>query len=185
MATSKFDILFSGELLWDADRDEVRRRLQQRFKLSDEAASKLFSGGPIVIRRGVDAATARGYREVFRDAGALVQIRQVETESETPAVVTTGGPARGPAVGYRNGGSVESGSASGGLRLATPAKQNEPLEKPGAGNPPDIDVSHLRLVPGQGWTLEDCEPPPESVDIDTSHLGLVMPAPDDREERED
>jgi hypothetical protein len=184
MATSKFDILFSGELLWEADRDEVRRRLQQRFKLSDEAASKLFSGGPVVIRRGVDAATATGYREVFRNAGALVQIRQVETESETLAV-TAGGPVREPAVGYKNGGSVESESASGGLRLATPAKQNEPLEKPGADNPADIDVSHLRLVPGQNWTLEDCEPSPESVDIDTSHLGLVVPAPDDRGEKED
>jgi len=183
MVGAKFDILFAGELLRDADPEAVRRQLQQRFTLSDEAVDKLFSGRTVTIKRDVDTATATRYREIFREAKALVQIRPVEAKAQStpvsPTESVTGSPVRGQAEG-----STESEPK--GLHLVGGTKEPKPLEQPGTGDRPEIDTSHLRMISGQDWSLEDCQPPPASTEVpDTSHLKLITPAPDSGEERED
>jgi hypothetical protein len=176
MTGAKFDILFAGELVGDADPREVRRRLQQRFKLSDEVAARLLSGRVLVLKRGVDAATASRYREVFLDAKALVQIRPVAERPDSPLE-----SAKGPTAMDPEGEPAESGAE--GLRLVTDAEQSKPLEQPPVVDRPDIHIGHLRLVPGQDWTLEDCQPPPTSIDApDTSYLKLVTTPPASRDE---
>ena len=183
MPPAKFDILFAGELIGGADPDEVRLQLQQIFKLSDEAAVGLFSGQTVTLRKSVDAATATRYREVFRDAKALVRICPVDARSQAPQKAPPEAePAQEPAI-EQQGGSTESKRDE--LGLTASDQQSESPGQSGFADRPDIDISRLKLVPGQDWTLEDCEPVPTSiVDPDTSSLRLVTPAPGDGEERE-
>ena len=162
----------------DADPDEVRLQLQQRFNLSDETAARLFSGRALVLKRDVDVATASRYREVFRAAGALVETRPVrprDTSPQPPEESVAADP-EGRATGF----------GEGGLHLVSDAEQGKPLEQMDVGDHPGIDISHLRLVPGQDWTLEDCQPSPTSTQVpDTSRLKLVEPPPERHEESED
>jgi hypothetical protein len=178
MPATRFDILFAGELMGDADPDEVRSQLQQRLKLSEETAARLFSGRALVLKRDVDAATASRYREIFRNAGALIETRPVSPRdaSPQPPVESVAAVPEDRATGFEDGG----------LHLVSDAEQGKPLEQPEVVDRLEIDISHLRLVLGQDWTLEDCQPsPPPLLAPDTSRLKLVEPPPESREESED
>ena len=180
MGGARFDILFAGKLLGDADPDLVRRQLQQRFKLSDEVVAKLFSGRTIAVAQGVDTATASRYRQVFRDAKALVEIRPVE---DVPGTSSTALPesARRPA---EAGPEAESRSVPVEPRTKNGEWLSEPARSRDLFSFPDIDISQLSLVPGWDWTLEDCQPTQVPAELpDTSHLEVVAPAPDDGKER--
>lgn len=165
MSDARFDILFAGETLPGANPAEVRRRVQALFKVSDEAAERLFSGTPIAVKRAVDAETSRRYDALFREAGALVRIAPVPLEGE-PARAAPPPPAaaRSPEPGL-------AGADSSGLGLAPQA--DTPLEPTVAVVAPPIDLSHLSLVEGE-WSLADCAPPPPPLAVpDIEHLGLV------------
>ena len=180
MGGARFDILFAGKLLGDADPDLVRRQLQQRFKLSDEVADKLFSGRTVVVAQGVETAAASRYRQVFRDAKALVEIRPAEA---APSTLSTPIPesAREP-VG--TGDEEQARSVPVRPRTMTGERFSEPARSRDLIDVPKIDISHLSLVPGWDWTLEDCQPPRVPTELpDTSHLEIVAPAPEDGEER--
>jgi hypothetical protein len=163
-ADPSYDIVFSGELTPGADPHAVRERLRALFKLPDETLDRLFSGRPVAIKRGVDAATAKRYRDVFRDAGAVVQTltaEQDETGSSRAEHATSDAPRE---------------AADGGLQLAP--MDGKPLETPPEIPPLDIDISHLQLVPGMNWSLEDCAPPIPPIHFpDISHLHLVAIEP--------
>lgn len=155
MADAGYDILFSGELERGADRDAVRSRIQALFKLTDQAANQLFSGRTITVKRNVDAARAARLKEVFLEAGALVQVKECgKTEPATP-----GSPA---------------GSEPGGSRLGLAPVDGTPLEAEPDTLPPALDVGHLSLVPGADWTLEDCDRPAAPIPApDIGHLQIV------------
>jgi hypothetical protein len=175
MAGATFDILFAGELMGDADPDEARRRLQQRFKLSDEAAARLFGGHTIAVKRGVDTATASRYRAVFRDAGALVQIRPVAAPYQPRPPTAEPAPTS-------DGRQELARSTPGGPRMTLASLESGPLEQPPVPKIREIDISHLSLVPGWDWTLEDCQPPSPPAKLpDISHLEILAPDPDTRE----
>jgi hypothetical protein len=167
MADPKYDLIFSGELTPGTDPGAVRERIRELFKLTDDTLEKLFSGRPVAIKRGVDTATAVRFRDAFRDAGAVVQVLPGEQVEATgfPEDQATGEP----------------GAGDGELRLA-PA-DDKPLETAPEIPPLTIDISYLQLIPGDGWTLEDCAPPTPPVRIpDIGHLTLVEPEPIERRE---
>lgn len=78
-----YDILFAGELAPGAELVQVRAKLQGLFRLSDEAAARLFSGQPLALKRGLDQAQAERLRQVFWAAGAVARL--VEQPSSSPA----------------------------------------------------------------------------------------------------
>ena len=81
-----YDILFAGELAPGANQAQVRARLQGLFRLSDEAAARLFSGQPLALKRGLDQAQAERLRQVFLAAGALARLVEQPASSLTVAV---------------------------------------------------------------------------------------------------
>lgn len=179
MAHPTFDILFAGEITEAADPERVRHQLQQRFMLSDKAAAQLFGGGTFALKRGVDIATAVRYQEVFRDSGAVVHVRQAAS-SNSPQDLPAVERAAPPAPAEREGPSETELEK---LRLQAEARQSETTKPQFAAQPPAIDISYLSLVPGDDWTLEDCQPPVVSAKLpDTSHLKLVATVPDRVEE---
>jgi hypothetical protein len=170
MADARFDILFAGELMVNADPSSVRSALQRQFALSDEVASRLLSGRPVAIRRGVDGTTAARYREVFRRARAIVQIRPAQAPS---APLEESVPASDLALPMAFREAPPEATAPG-FQVQMPGQEDAPVTQAVAGDRPPIDISYLDLVPGDDWTLEDCQPPPIPVKLpDTSHLRLV------------
>jgi hypothetical protein len=173
MSSQRLDILFAGKILPGADPAEVRRQLKAIFRIGDEAADRLFSGTPVVIKRGADEATAERFREVFREAGALVRVTPAggaEPAAAGPEPAAGPAPEAPPPAG--------AGPDTSHLHLA-PADDDAPLEPPVvADRLPLIDVSHLSLLGGD-WTLADCEPPLPTIALpDISHLTLVLPEDD-------
>ena len=81
MDDRRYDVTFDGELLPDADPAEVRLRLAALFKSDAAAIERLFSGGTVVIKKGVDEATAFRYRDAMRQAGAVCRVRPVPADA--------------------------------------------------------------------------------------------------------
>lgn len=69
-----FQILFFGEILAGHNHAQVRARLQDLLKCSDEAAAVVFSGERIVLRKGLDAASAERYLQKLMKMGLAVRV---------------------------------------------------------------------------------------------------------------
>lgn len=166
MNPPRYDIQFSGSLVPGTDPDEARRQIQTLFHLSDQVVAQLFSGQSITIKRGVDEATASRYRDRFRKAGALVRIIPVAQPEINDSPAST----------------ERSGTTGEGLTLAPPGAPLDELPRE-TGTAPD--TSHLSIVPGNDWTLEDCAPPPPTAPPpDIRHLALEpRPNGEDRSSR--
>ena len=162
--TTSYDIHFSGDLLPGADPAAARARIQGLFKLSDEAAARLFSGRTVALKRGLDLARAERLRQVFLEVGALVRlVEQGPTVAQPP--LSTAAPPPLPAV---------QAAPPRELDLAPP--DGRPLEPDPGLAPPAVDISHLSLVPGQDWSLADCDQGAEPVVVpDIRHLRMLPP----------
>ncbi len=66
-----YNVVFEGELLPGQDADAVKKRLRSLLKTDAEAINRLFSGGPVHIRKNVDEPTGRKFELVFKKAGAV------------------------------------------------------------------------------------------------------------------
>lgn len=167
MAEQRYDLSYRGHLSPGADAGEVRRRLGVIFKLNEAGLDRLFAGKPVTVKRSVDAATAAQFERLFAQAGAeltVVPLEPGDPPQGSESVVS--GDAESP-----RGLSIDTS----GLALAPPGGL---LEEPPPAVALQLDVSYLSLVPGDDWTLEDCEPPPTPIPLpDLSYLTLV-PLPD-------
>ncbi len=173
MADERFDLSYKGLIAPGADAEHARQRLTAIFKLTDKGGERLFTGKPVIVKRNVDAATAAKLEKVFAQAGAILTVTPVEgseapvdnlAESETStlaapqvATIDTSHLSLAPLFGF--------------------------LEDEPEASVPALDLGYLSLVPGDDWTLEDCEPPPTPVpEPDLSYLSLEpTPEGSDRE----
>lgn len=72
--TDQFDVIFDGELLPESDLETVRSRLAKILKLDPAGLERLFSRAPLVIRKAVDAPTARAIEKALTGAGAACRL---------------------------------------------------------------------------------------------------------------
>jgi hypothetical protein len=156
MSFETYDVYFSGKLLKGQDRDEVQKKIGAIFKLEGPRLQHLFSGKPVAIKKNLDMDQASKYRVVFREAGALVDIRP--TGSEQP-------PASPPPAEKEANSASLSLSSVNGYDLSDCTAPVEPQEIP------DIDYLSLEKP---GVILDDT-PSVEPLEIDTSELVLDMP----------
>lgn len=164
MSDQRFDLTYKGLVAPGADPETTRERLTGVFKLSDKGAERLFTGRPVVVKRDVDAATAGRFKKIFAHAGAVLTITPVADSGSAANQDLAAAPP--PPAGAQVGGPSE------GTPLSL-APQWGDLEPPPAAAPPVLDLSYLSLVPGDNWTLEDCEAPPTPIpELDTSALQL-------------
>lgn len=193
MAEGEFHVVFHGELTGELPHETVKDNLAGLFRLSEERAEALFSGKPVVVKRGIDEATARKFESAFRKAGAVCEIRR---EGDAPATDTpahaTGAPgAAAPRerAGESGARADEPGSAIAAagdphgtvLAISVPAdlgplaldESEAPLQPPARAASPEIDISGLELATDDRPLTERSrgEPP----EIDTSSLSLEPP----------
>jgi hypothetical protein len=182
MPADRFDVIFRGQLMEGQDSEHARQEVGRLFKANDAQLQRLFSGKPVSIKQNVDMDTASRYRLAFRQAGALVEIRASRPADAPKPVRTTEKTNADFSLSPANTGSLEAYAARvtpaplpdiSALSLAAAGSDHE--QAPNT-SPPDIDIDALSLVPGQDWSLEDCQPPPlPIVEPDISELDLAEP----------
>lgn len=163
--TTSYEIHFSGDLLPGVDPAVARARIQGLFKLTDEVAARLFSGQTVALKRGLDLARAERLRQVFLEVGALARLVE-----QGPAAAPLAPPAPPPVP-------AEKAALPRDWTLA-PA-DGRPLEPDPGQAPPRVDISGMSLIPGQEWSLADCDQGAAPVMApDISHLRILAPEAD-------
>ena len=175
MSFDTYDVYFAGGIMKGHDAAEVKKKLGALFKFEGARLDRLFSGEPVAIKKGINMDQAVNYRVVFRQAGALVDIRPVASAQQPPAVAAAPG-------------GVLSVSAPNNFDLSdcAPAVPPQPipdisaleLDKPGAildesvpVPPLEIDIAELELDE-PGVTLDETGPTAAPSDIDIQELTL-------------
>jgi hypothetical protein len=144
----RYDVLFSGELVPGVDRETAKARLAALFKTDVSGLGRLFSGETIVIKKGLDEATAHRYREAMKQAGAVCRVR--------PSIPAS------PA------------APAGSLATATVLPPGSLLPQPPTVPPLEFDLAGLTIAP-PGVQLID-HPAPKSVSLpDISGITLAAP----------
>ncbi|WP_211829572.1 hypothetical protein [Kistimonas asteriae] len=170
--TATYDLIFSGETNDDVGEAQVRKNVAALFKASPAQVEKLFSGKTVVLKNGLDEATAKKYQAALKKAGAVCQLRPKQSE-KAPAPQ----PEPSPAVAPEPKPSPEP-SASDKTQISTPEAgiSVEPAGTDVQDKKPEPqydvpDTSNISLRPQSGYLVDPAqdEPPPAP---DTSHITL-------------
>lgn len=95
---SRFEIAFSGRLLPGAAPEQVRANLARLFQADEQRIALLFSGRRVVIKTDLDEAAAEKYRATLERAGALAEVRALDTVAPSPAPAPVAAPVAPAAV---------------------------------------------------------------------------------------
>ena len=74
MSEQQFHIVFKGQLVKGASAEQVRNNLAKLFKAEPAKLNHLFTGKPVIIKKGLDRSGADKYEAVLRRAGAVVEL---------------------------------------------------------------------------------------------------------------
>lgn len=86
-----FEIVFQGQVKPGYTLQQARARLGQLFQAPEQQLDVLFSGRRVVIKQGLDAASAAKYREAIERAGALCLVEPMQEPVTAPAPASAGG----------------------------------------------------------------------------------------------
>jgi hypothetical protein len=171
MTDSLFEVAYSGALAPNAEPDRVRAGLAQLFKIDDDRARALFSGRRVVIKRGVDQATAKKYQLAMIRFGAIAEIAPVGAEA-SPEPTAAPAPTA-PVAPPPTAATVPPPSVAADWTIAPPGVDLiEQHEVPDA----EIDTSGLTIAePGVTLIPESGDAPEPEIDI--SGLSADPPQP--------
>lgn len=175
MTEPSYQVVFEGDLADGVLPDRAKANIAKLFKTDLEQIEALFSGHRVVVKRGLDAPTARKYRDALVRAGALVDVVEEGTRAApSPSAVPAGSRDPTPP---RPDGSDESPEAEedapSRLTLAEAGRAPPPLAGRGVpAAPADMTMAEV------GATLLEELPRPSAPEIDTSHLTLSEPGSD-------
>ncbi len=180
MADETFDIVFRGELVPGAELAQVKQNLARLFKMDPARIELLFSGKPVVLKRGLDMDAAGKYRVAIKKAGARVdtkasaqtaaarpvQPKAAQTPSPPPEAQASTGVAQ-PAVARADRADDGLSLAPAGIELLAPEeKKPQPMV--------NIDLSSYSLkASGEALLNEDEYEQQVSLPLDLSELNLA------------
>lgn len=84
MSDNNFEVAFSGQIVAGADLALVKVKVAALFKTDVAKIEHMFSGARVVIKKGLDNATAVKYQAAMKSAGAICDVRDASM-AETPA----------------------------------------------------------------------------------------------------
>lgn len=90
----QFEIAFSGQVLPDAQLEQVKVAIARMFQADEVLLARLFSGQRMVIKQSVDAAVAAKYQAAFQRAGAVLEV--LDLQAAPIEEITPGLPAEEP-----------------------------------------------------------------------------------------
>lgn len=89
-----YGVVFAGRLCEGVAPEEARANLARLLRIDDAARlDRLFSGKPVVIKKGLDATQARRYEQALRQAGVICELRRA---APAPAAAPPPAPAPAP-----------------------------------------------------------------------------------------
>lgn len=74
MSDTRYNLVFSGQVVGGADPAAVKQNLAKLFKIDAARVEALFSGKPVVLKKDADQAAAMKFRAALRQAGAQCQM---------------------------------------------------------------------------------------------------------------
>ncbi len=80
-----YDIVFEGKTVPGKEIDLVKKALMNILKADEQSIDRLFSGKRVLIRKNVEASTAKKFRKAFEDVGAVCNLEQVKVSGEVSA----------------------------------------------------------------------------------------------------
>lgn len=177
-----FAVIFKGEILNGADVATTREKIGNIFKADTAKLEKLFSGNHIVIRKGIDQATAEKLVNMFAKMGAKAYIKNVSTTAQptpTPTEQTTTPSA--------DVSSTTPADNSAPRTYPSDVKINPASEAVGKNAPQTVvnltpgDTSGLSMSDAGGLLVEpnttDPTPIPEAIQADLAELGELLAEP--------
>ncbi|MFJ3482045.1 hypothetical protein ACIPL1_01550 [Pseudomonas sp. NPDC090202] len=81
-----YEIAFSGQLVPGAQLDRVQANMAKLFQADAQRIALLFSGRRLVLKNGLDQASAEKYRSTLERAGALVEVVEMPGQVEVEEV---------------------------------------------------------------------------------------------------
>lgn len=185
MADTEYHVVFRGELTGDLPKDTVKQHLCALFKMPHSRVEALFSGNPVVVKKGVDEATARKFEAAFRKAGAICELQDVTADrgpngaatDRAPAAQSSGGADARPERAREGAGEAAATATAsaaepnkGSVAAASIAAAGDPnqtiVSKPVPKELGDLQMS----APGEPLVTEERDKTPPA--IDTSDLSL-------------
>lgn len=148
MSQADYQVTLIGTPVPGVTEAQARAALARLFKLSEERVDALLADTPVVIKKGLDEATARKYRAALQQAGWLAEVDRPPTDAVVPAAPT---PAANPSP------------------VGAPAEADTSRPSAGAG-PQPIEAS---LAPVGSLMAEPSEVPP--LDVDLTGITLAEP----------
>ncbi len=87
-------IVFTGKIREGATPEETRRNLAEIFKIGDPAIlERVFSGKPVILKKGLDESEARKQEMILYMAGAVCEVRVAPPPAPAPPVPAVADPA--------------------------------------------------------------------------------------------
>lgn len=191
MAEQQFAIVFRGRLLAGADPLAVRANFAKLFNIDAARVEQMFSGQPVIIKKGLDLLGADKYKAALAKAGALVDAIDMPADgalsapppvaAEPPISVATPAPVSAvpSAASHPIDPTLARGAPPAALR-GTPNPLTTTLAEPGAMlvearpiAPAVIATEHLTLAAPGALLIEPHKSAP--VQFDLSGLSLETP----------
>jgi uncharacterized protein YbjQ (UPF0145 family) len=80
-----YNIVFEGKTVPGKEIDLVKKALMNILKADDQSIDRLFSGKRVLIRKNVEAGTAKKFLKAFEDVGAVCNLEQVKVSGKVSA----------------------------------------------------------------------------------------------------
>ena len=153
MSEKHFRLVFAGEVANDTDVATVQAAMAEKFKLPEAQVAALFGGRRAVLKKDLDATSAKRYQQAFAQIGALVTVEPMSGSAAASAPPPPP-PAGGPAL---EGKDDDAAPASAGMAL-------EPTDRlrPGQRTAPDLGGPTMSNAPPAGAATPPgpASPPP-------------------------
>jgi len=203
MSGNTFGVIFSGKIVEGASADQVKQNVAKLFKVEVANIERLFTGKPVVLKKGLNEETARKYQQALRKAGAICAVADAakskgsaaaqQAPTSRPAVAspvkapTAPKPVKGAKVAARAATSSESAGLTKYVVKEAPQTLGElgnaAVDEPGVVivqhqdvPPPQIDTSELSMDQ-PGVTLSEHEVVAEPA-VDISGISMAEPGSD-------
>lgn len=126
-----YNIVFEGKTVPGKEIDLVKKALMNILKADEQSIDRLFSGKRVLIRKNVEASTAKKFRKAFEDVGAVCNLEQVKVSGEVSAPIQHEG--------------VEMTEADSGKNQAVPVSAESVRTADGE----EMIITNIETVPGK------------------------------------
>ena len=170
MDANPYQVIVNGNLAEGFQLSDVQIQVARLFKTTPEKVAPLFTGQRVIVKKGLDATTARKYQHALNAAGLIAEVDNGETApAKSSPVAQASLAAAGETLDQRPAPPAPDIDTS---DLAM-AAAGEDIGKPRTVEPPAIDTSAIALAERGSDLTNNAPPPPPRIDTSALSLGKL------------